>query len=108
MLAAYRSPTADPGRRERIRAALRHAADVPQQIAAAGARVAELAADVAARGNPNLLGDAHAAVLVAEAATRAAANLVRINVELGGLDASVNAAAQAHVTAAATAAAGFR
>lgn len=100
VLAAFRSPAGD-GRRERIRDALQGAAAVPERIAAAGARVAALGAGVAARGNPNLLGDAHAGVLVAEAATRAAANLVRINVELGDLDPAVGAAAREHVGSAA-------
>jgi formiminotetrahydrofolate cyclodeaminase len=101
VLTAYRRPSGDDGRQEGIREALHRAAEVPGRIAAAGARVAELAADVAKRGNPNLVGDAHAAVLVAEAGARVAANLVRINVELGGLDPVLTAAAQAHVADAA-------
>lgn len=106
VLAAYRMPADRPDRRAEIRRALCGAAAVPLRIAAAGARVAELAADVAAHGNPNLAGDAHTATLLAEAATRAAANLVRINVELGGLNAAVTADAEAHVAAAGRAAAG--
>jgi formiminotetrahydrofolate cyclodeaminase len=59
--------------------ALSRAADVPLAVAEAAAGVAELAAELAARGNPNLRGDAVTAALLAEAAARAAANLVEIN-----------------------------
>ncbi len=59
--------------------ALSRAADVPLRIAETAVDVAELAADVAESGNPNLRGDAAAAALLAEAATRVAANLVAIN-----------------------------
>jgi formiminotetrahydrofolate cyclodeaminase len=104
VLAAYRLPADRPGRRQEIRSALGGAATVPLRIAASGARVAALAADLATRGNPNLAGDAHTAVLLAEAATRAAARLVRINVELGRLDEAVAAEADAHAAAAADAA----
>ena len=41
--------------------------------------VATLACELAERGNPNLHGDAAAAVFLAEAAVRASANLVEIN-----------------------------
>jgi formiminotetrahydrofolate cyclodeaminase len=59
--------------------ALSRAADVPLAIAQAAAEVGELAAELAARGNPNLRGDAATSALLAEAAARAAANLVKIN-----------------------------
>jgi methenyltetrahydrofolate cyclohydrolase len=59
--------------------ALSRAADVPLAIAEAAHDVASLAADLAERGNPNLRGDAATAALLAEAATRATANLVEIN-----------------------------
>jgi formiminotetrahydrofolate cyclodeaminase len=59
--------------------ALSRAAEVPLRIAEAAADVAELGALVADRGNPNLRGDATAAALLAQAAVRAAANLVEIN-----------------------------
>lgn len=62
-----------------IGSALSRAADVPLAIAETAADVAELGALVARRGNPNLTGDATAAVILAEAAARAAANLVAIN-----------------------------
>jgi formiminotetrahydrofolate cyclodeaminase len=59
--------------------ALSRAADVPLAIAEASLDVASLAADLAERGNPNLRGDAATAALLAEAAVRATANLVEIN-----------------------------
>jgi formiminotetrahydrofolate cyclodeaminase len=77
---------------------------VPLRIAEAGARVARIGAAVAAGGNPDLAGDVHAAAVLAEAAARAAAELVRINVEAGGLDAAVAAAARDAVERAAGAA----
>jgi formiminotetrahydrofolate cyclodeaminase len=58
---------------------LSRAADVPLRIAETGADVAELAATLAESGNPNLRGDAAAAALLSQAAARAAANLVEIN-----------------------------
>jgi methenyltetrahydrofolate cyclohydrolase len=96
VLAAYRAPRDDPARADRIRAALAGAAEVPVRVAAAGARVAVAGARAAARGNPNLAGDAMTAVLLAEAATRAATELVRINTRLGELDPAPLAAALAH------------
>jgi methenyltetrahydrofolate cyclohydrolase len=59
--------------------ALSRAADVPLAIVEAAADIAELAAELAAQGNPNLRGDAVTAALLAEASARAAANLVEIN-----------------------------
>ncbi|MDN5931344.1 MAG: cyclodeaminase/cyclohydrolase family protein [Pseudonocardia sp.] len=97
VLAAFRTPRDDPGRRAGIRHALERAADVPLRIAEAGARVARLGAAAAEGGNPNLAGDVRAGVVLAAAAATAAAELVRINVELGGLDPAVAAAARAHV-----------
>lgn len=58
---------------------LARAAEIPLVIAEAGADVACLAAEVADRGAPGQRGDAVAAALIAEAAARAAANLVEIN-----------------------------
>jgi formiminotetrahydrofolate cyclodeaminase len=94
VLAAHRIPRADDSRADRIRAALTRAAEVPLEIAAAGARVAAAGVGVAEGGNPNLAGDAVTAVLLAEAATRAAGQLVLINVELGGLDPALAARAR--------------
>jgi len=64
---------------ERLRAALSAASDTPLAIAAVGCEVAELAAELVHRGRPSLAGDAAAAALLAEAATRAAARLVELN-----------------------------
>jgi formiminotetrahydrofolate cyclodeaminase len=62
-----------------IGAALSRAADVPLAIAEATLDVASLACELAERGNQNLRGDAATAVLLAEAAVRASANFVEIN-----------------------------
>jgi formiminotetrahydrofolate cyclodeaminase len=59
--------------------ALSRAADVPMSIAEASLDVATLACELTERGNQNLLGDAAAAAFLAEAAVRASANLVEIN-----------------------------
>jgi methenyltetrahydrofolate cyclohydrolase len=58
---------------------LSRAADVPLEIAECAASVSELASEIAARGNPNLRGDAAAAAILAAAAAHVAANLVEIN-----------------------------
>jgi formiminotetrahydrofolate cyclodeaminase len=72
---------------------LSRAADVPLRIAATAADVAELGATLAEEGNPNLRGDAVAATLLAEAAARAAANLVQVNLSMIEADARIG---QAH------------
>lgn len=105
VLAAYALPRqAEPARRaEQITAALRGAAEVPVQIACVAAEVAEMGVRLIEEGNPNLKGDAVCAVLLAEAAARAAAGLVHINTRLGKLgpglpgeaDRSADAAARA-------------
>jgi formiminotetrahydrofolate cyclodeaminase len=59
--------------------ALTEAAEVPLRIAAAAADVAELAALAAAEGKHSLRPDAAAAVILAEAAVRAATHLVDVN-----------------------------
>jgi formiminotetrahydrofolate cyclodeaminase len=59
--------------------ALSRAADVPLAIAEASVDVATLACELSQRGNQNLHGDAASAVFLAEAAVRASANLVEIN-----------------------------
>jgi len=79
VLAAQRMPAADPSRAERIASALSEASQSPLAIARAGAEVADLAAGVAEQSKPALAGDAVVAVLLAEAATRAAGRLVEIN-----------------------------
>jgi formiminotetrahydrofolate cyclodeaminase len=62
-----------------IGAALSRAADVPLAIAEVALDVGSLACELAERGNQNLRGDAATAVLLAEAAVRASANFVEIN-----------------------------
>ena len=81
LIAAYRLPKDDPARDEAIAAAAQEAARIPLEIAAYGAEIALLAARLAEEGNPNLNGDAAAAALLAAAATRTCANLVRINLD---------------------------
>jgi formiminotetrahydrofolate cyclodeaminase len=61
--------------------ALSRAADVPLELAESAVEIAELANRLAAEGNPTLRGDAMTAALLAAAATKAAANLVEINLE---------------------------
>jgi methenyltetrahydrofolate cyclohydrolase len=58
---------------------LSRAAAVPLQIAECAASVAELAAEIAVRGNQNVRGDAAAGAILAASAARVAANLVEIN-----------------------------
>jgi formiminotetrahydrofolate cyclodeaminase len=83
VLEALRLPRDDPGRADRVSAALAAASASPLEVARIGAEVAELAADLARAGNPNLVGDAIAAALLAEAAVQAAARLVAINLTDG-------------------------
>ncbi|MGB3444921.1 MAG: cyclodeaminase/cyclohydrolase family protein, partial [Actinophytocola sp.] len=61
------------------KAALLAATEVPKDIAATATRVAELARNLVANGNPNLTGDARVAELLAESSARAATVLVEIN-----------------------------
>jgi formiminotetrahydrofolate cyclodeaminase len=83
VLKALRLPPEDPAREARVREARSGAAESPLEIARAAAAVAELAAEAADTGNRNLAGDALTAVLLAEAACRAAVALVRINLGSG-------------------------
>ena len=89
---AQRLPALHPSRQERIAGALSDAADVPLAIAQEAAELAELAAEVAAAGNPSLRGDAIAAALLAEAAGQAAARLVEINLAAADGDARTDRA----------------
>ena len=85
VLDAYRDP--DPETRAtRARDALSRAADVPLAVAEVGSEVAGIAARLAEEGNPNLQGDALAAVLIAGAGVRAAAALVGINLSTANVD----------------------
>jgi formiminotetrahydrofolate cyclodeaminase len=77
--AAYADVIAAQRKGANVREALSEAAEVPLTVAGTGAEVAGLAARLAEDGNPNLKGDAVAAVLLAEAGARAAATLVEIN-----------------------------
>jgi methenyltetrahydrofolate cyclohydrolase len=79
VLEARRLPTGDPARPERLEAALAEASQAPLAIAEAAAETAGLAAQVTAVSNPAVRGDALTGVLIAEAATVAAASLVEIN-----------------------------
>jgi methenyltetrahydrofolate cyclohydrolase len=85
VLGAFALPRQDERREPRIREALERAATVPQEMTHIAAQVAEMAARLAAGGNPNLRGDSVSAALLAEASARCAACLVDINVRLGGL-----------------------
>ena len=67
-------------RTKAIDEALVYAAQVPIETARACARVAELAATAAEKGNVNAASDAGVAALLAEAACRGAVYNVRINV----------------------------
>jgi formiminotetrahydrofolate cyclodeaminase len=73
---------------------LSRAAEVPLRIAETAADVAELGATLAENGNPNLRGDAAGAALLAEAATRVAANLVEINLATTETDDRIGRARQ--------------
>lgn len=88
-------------RRRQIRRTLERAARVPTAIAEAASGIATEAVELAERGNCNLRGDAFTAATLAAAAARAAAELVRLNVELGdfGGDLAARAARAADVAA---------
>jgi formiminotetrahydrofolate cyclodeaminase len=87
VLDAYGIPHNDDKEgRGRIREALSEAASVPLFIAEIGAEVAGIAVRLVEEGNPNLRGDAVAAVELAGAGVRAAAKLVELNVSAGGAD----------------------
>ena len=87
----------DAGRRE-IHEALEGATAVPLEVARLAADLAALGNRLVAGGNPNLEGDAAAAVHLARAAARAAARLVELNVAQGKLDGGWCDQAAAHVT----------
>ena len=85
VLAAYREPDPET-RKARARDALSGAADVPLAVAEIGNDVAGVAARLAEEGNPNLRGDALAAVFLAGAGVRAASALVGINLSSANVD----------------------
>lgn len=80
---AYRASQDEEDRRRRIASALAVATDVPLAIVLCAGQVGALAVRLAGEGNPNLHGEAVTAALLAEAAARSAAVLVRLNVEAG-------------------------
>ncbi len=81
VLAAYAARGGDHSAGRDIRAALLRATEVPLEVADIGAQTAQLAAMLAAKGKPDVRGDATTALLLAEAGTRAAAHLVSVNVQ---------------------------
>jgi methenyltetrahydrofolate cyclohydrolase len=85
VLGAYREPDSET-RRERVSDALSEATDVPLAVAEIGNEVAGIAARLVEKGNPNLEGDAIAALLLAEAGVRAATVLVEINLTSANVD----------------------
>lgn len=94
-------------RREEIRASLHRATVVPLQVAQLAAETATLAARLVNDGNRTVQGDAVTAVLLAEAATRAAAHLVAVNVDASGVDNELLHQAERSVEIAYAAASGF-
>jgi formiminotetrahydrofolate cyclodeaminase len=81
VLAARRLPT-DIGGDERdatLSEAMARAIAVPLEIAEIGGEIGLLATRLASEGNPNLLGDALTAMLLAEAAASAATTIAEIN-----------------------------
>lgn len=96
LLEALRLPREDPARAERVRDARDAASEPPLEIARVGAELAELAAELAASGNPNLSGDAIAGALLSSAGAQAGARLVAINLTDGPVvDEASEAAARA-------------
>jgi methenyltetrahydrofolate cyclohydrolase len=83
VLEALRLPREDPERAARVSAAQTEASKSPLEVARVAADLAELAAELATNGNPNLTGDAIAGALLAEAAAQAASRLVAINLTDG-------------------------
>jgi methenyltetrahydrofolate cyclohydrolase len=79
VLKAMRMPEKHPQRRSKLADARSHASEVPLETAEVAADVAELAAETARVGSANLTGDAVTGAVLAEAACRAAARLVEIN-----------------------------
>ena len=84
--------------RQEIHEALEGATAVPLEVAGLAADVTGLGRRLVTDGNPNLEGDAAAAVQLARAAARAAARLVELNVAQGKLAGDWCDRAAAHVT----------
>lgn len=79
VLSVLARPRAEPGRQDAVRRALSRAADIPLEVAEAGAGIVRVAEHLERAGNPNLRGDARTARLLAAAAVRSAAALVELN-----------------------------
>jgi formiminotetrahydrofolate cyclodeaminase len=108
VISAYAARREQDGdvQRERVTAALTRAAEVPLEIAAVAAEITGLASRLRVDGKPDVRGDATTALLLADAATRAAAHLVAANVEAGGGDADLARRAMESVATSRTAASG--
>ena len=78
-LASRRRPSDDSGRDAALDEAKSRIVEVPLEVVTCASEVAALAAALAARGNPNLRGDAAAAALAASAGAEIAAGLIEIN-----------------------------
>jgi formiminotetrahydrofolate cyclodeaminase len=79
LLHARRLPEGTPGREQRISRAGEETVAAPLELCRCAGDVAELGAELAREGNPEVAGDAICATLLAEAACRAAEILVRLN-----------------------------
>jgi methenyltetrahydrofolate cyclohydrolase len=79
VLEALRMDADDPQRPPAVAGALSSAAEVPFALARIAAEVSALAAQVAERAGRHVVGDSTAAAVLSEAACRAAAVLVAIN-----------------------------
>lgn len=94
----------DQTRRDwRLGLAVEEAAQAPLQLAASGADIAELAAEIAKQGADDVRADAVIAALLAAAAARAAAGLVQVNLVVGDKEPAVAACRYAEAAAAAAA-----
>ena len=92
VLDALARDRADPERTAAVTDALSGAAAVPFELAGIAAEVAALAADVAERVGPHVVGDAVTAAVLAHAGGEAAAALVALNVTSPTDDRPVQAA----------------
>jgi formiminotetrahydrofolate cyclodeaminase len=105
LLEALRLPADTPDRQEQIERARGEAIASPLELCARAAQAAQLGAELAHHGNRNLRGDAICATLLAEAACRAAAQLVALNATAPSDEHAARAAELAQQAAAARAAA---
>ncbi|MFZ0039674.1 MAG: cyclodeaminase/cyclohydrolase family protein, partial [Solirubrobacteraceae bacterium] len=81
VLDALAMPADNPQREQRLAAARSSASTTPLAIAGVAAQLATLAAESAQSGSEHLIGEAVAAAEIADGACRAAAHLVRINLQ---------------------------